>query len=425
MAVAKVKLGEVCEKIGSGATPRGGDASYISHGISLVRSQNVLDFIFSKDGLAHITEVQAKELSNVELKERDVLVNITGDSVARVCQIPSQYLPARVNQHVAILRPDKSKLNPEYLMYCLLQPSNKESLLTYSSSGATRKALTKGMLEGFEIDLPDLHTQTRIASILSTLDDKIELNRQMNHTLEQMAQALFKKYFVDFDFPDENGKPYNSSGGEMVEDESGLMPKVCVTKNVYELGQFINGAAYKNMYFSTAKDALPVVKIVELKYGITPTTKFTNTNLGEKYRIRNGDILFSWSGSPETSIDTFLWVHGSAWLNQHIFKIETESVEMRTYVYFLLKDIKPTFIEIAKNKQTTGLGHVTIADLKNIWIAFPPLLALSSFSSLVTPLLNSIQNNLEQINNLSIIRDALLPKLMKGEVNVEQTEATT
>ena len=183
----KVKLINVCEKIGSGATPRGGDASYISQGISLVRSQNVLDFVFSKNGLAHITQEQANELANVELKERDVLVNITGDSVARVCQIPNQFLPARVNQHVAILRADKSKLNPEYLMYCLLQPSNKESLLTYASGGATRKALTKGMLEGFEFQIPDLPTQTRIASILSAFDDKIELNRQMNHTLEQMA----------------------------------------------------------------------------------------------------------------------------------------------------------------------------------------------------------------------------------------------
>lgn len=147
----KNKLGKVCSKIGSGATPRGGDASYICQGISLIRSQNILDFTFSRDGLAFIEDIQAKELSNVEIKERDVLINITGDSVARVCQVPKEILPARVNQHVAILRTDQKQLVPEFLKYYLLANPIKELLLTYASTGATRKALTKGMLEEFEI----------------------------------------------------------------------------------------------------------------------------------------------------------------------------------------------------------------------------------------------------------------------------------
>ena len=155
---------------------------------------------FSKDGLAFIDERQAKELNNVTLQENDVLVNITGDSVARVCQVPEDVLPARVNQHVAILRANTEKLVPAYLKYYLLANSTKERLLSLASTGATRKALTKAMLVEFEIEIPDKEgtaTQTRIASILSALDDKIALNRRTNHTLEQMAQTLFKKYFVD------------------------------------------------------------------------------------------------------------------------------------------------------------------------------------------------------------------------------------
>ena len=197
-----VKLKDCCTKIGSGATPRGGKEAYLDEGpFSLIRSQNVLDFFFSYDGLAFIDETQASQLSNVEIQERDVLLNITGDSVARVCQVPSTLLPARVNQHVSIIRSDKSKLVPEFLKYFLLNPKFNNYMLGLASVGGTRNALTKGMIEDFEINLPDLPTQTRIASILSALDYKIELNRQTNQTLETIAQAIFKEWFVDFRFP--------------------------------------------------------------------------------------------------------------------------------------------------------------------------------------------------------------------------------
>ena len=197
-----VKLKDCCTKIGSGATPRGGKEAYLDEGpFSLIRSQNVLDFFFSYNGLAFIDKDQAYQLSNVEIEEKDVLLNITGDSVARVCQVPSTLLPARVNQHVSIIRPDKSKLVPEFLKYFLLNPKFKNYMLGLASVGGTRNALTKGMIEDFEINLPDLPTQHRIASILSALDDKIELNRQTNQTLEAIAQAIFKEWFVDFRFP--------------------------------------------------------------------------------------------------------------------------------------------------------------------------------------------------------------------------------
>lgn len=106
----EVKLGDLCTKIGSGATPRGGSESYKEFGVSLIRSQNVLDLKFSEDGLAFIDEIQANDLKNVIVEKNDVLMNITGDSVARVCKVPTKILPARVNQHVAIIRSDENKL---------------------------------------------------------------------------------------------------------------------------------------------------------------------------------------------------------------------------------------------------------------------------------------------------------------------------
>lgn len=198
---APIRLGDVCTKIGSGATPRGGSDVYVQDGpYALIRSQNVYNDGFHHDGLAFIDEKHAAELENVEVLEGDVLLNITGDSVARACQVDPSVLPARVNQHVAIIRPDPSQLAPRFLRYVLVSPEMQAKLLSWAGSGGTRNALTKGMIESFDVLAPaDVAEQRAIAHILGSLDDKIELSRRMSETLEAMAQALFKSWFVNFD----------------------------------------------------------------------------------------------------------------------------------------------------------------------------------------------------------------------------------
>jgi type I restriction enzyme S subunit len=150
----QVRLGDICTKIGSGATPRGGKESYKETGIALIRSQNVLDFSFSNIGLAYVDEKQASQLENVCVSEHDVLINITGDSVARACLAPKDYLPARVNQHVAIIRAKADMVYFKYILYVL--QTKKAHLLSIASSGGTRNALTKAMLEEMEFPLPPL-----------------------------------------------------------------------------------------------------------------------------------------------------------------------------------------------------------------------------------------------------------------------------
>lgn len=177
----KVKLIDICDKIGSGATPRGGKDAYCTEGVSLIRSQNVLDFSFSKDGLAFINEDQAKKLSNVEVKAGDVLLNITGDSVARTCIVDCDFLPARVNQHVAIIRGKSGIVTSSYILYFLQQ--QKPYLLQLASAGATRNALTKGMIEQIELMLPPLEEQIRIVGVLDVLQAKICINNKINDNL--------------------------------------------------------------------------------------------------------------------------------------------------------------------------------------------------------------------------------------------------
>ena len=193
----EVRLGDVCEKIDSGATPKGGKEAYQEEGISLIRSQNVLDFEFSASGLVYINEEQASKLKNVCVESDDVLLNITGDSVARACMVDNAVLPARVNQHAAIIRGKKDIISNSYILYWL--QLQKPYLLMLSSGGATRKALTKQMIEDIVIPLPDLSEQSRIVKILDDVQDKIQCNIKTNKNLDEQAQAIFKAWFVDFE----------------------------------------------------------------------------------------------------------------------------------------------------------------------------------------------------------------------------------
>ena len=164
------KLKTLTSKIGSGATPKGGRESYISEGISLVRSMNVYKGYFEYDGLAHITEEQARELDNVTLQENDVLINITGASVARCCILPKAVLPARVNQHVSILR-TTDKLNPVYLSNLLITDTEQRVLLGIGGAGgATREAITKTELETLDIPVPPMSLQNDFASFVQQID---------------------------------------------------------------------------------------------------------------------------------------------------------------------------------------------------------------------------------------------------------------
>ena len=153
-------LASLCSKIGSGATPRGGKSSYAESGITLIRSTNVFDYKFSYEDLAHISDAQASRLDNVIVEERDVLFNITGVSVARCCMVPASVLPARVNQHVMIVRPsgDSARWMSYLIMCTLCHPFFKQQLLGIGQSGSTREAINKGELEAFEIIVPDDET---------------------------------------------------------------------------------------------------------------------------------------------------------------------------------------------------------------------------------------------------------------------------
>lgn len=402
----RYKLRDLCVKIGSGATPTGGKEAYLSQGeISLIRSQNVLDFSFTNDGLAFINEEQARKLNNVQVQEGDVLLNITGDSVARVCQAPTSVLPARVNQHVAIIRADNHQLLNDYLKYYLLNPKYKEFMLGLSSVGGTRNALTKGMIEDFDIELPDLATQQRIAAILSAFDDKIALNRQMNQTLEDMARAVFREWFVNFNYPGANG---------VLEDglpEGWRMEKLGNLLKIY--GGTTPSTANKDFWdgeysWATPKDLSNLQSLVLLTTG-RKITEAGVRQIGSGVLPAGTLLLSSRAPIGYLAISTVPIL-----INQDFIAINGIDVS-NLFMMFWLKENMETVISRANG--STFL-EISKSNFKEINIVVPANEVLEQFEVLVKSLIDQITLIEIQSQTLAQLRDNLLPKMMKGEIAV-------
>lgn len=294
--------------------------------------------------------------------------------------------------------------------------------------------LNRNDLHRFEVEVPSLDEQYAIADVLGSLDDKIEQNRRTGRALEKLARAIFRAWFVDFEpvhakaagatsFPSMPQDVFDALPERFIESEIGPIPTDWMLKPLYETAQFINGAAFKSSHFCDASEGLPVIKIAELKSGITAQTKFSKrSDLDPKYQIDTGEVLYSWSGSPDTSLDTFLWTKGKGLLNQHIFRVVTTSEAQKYFVFYLLKHLRQTLIEIARNKQTTGLGHVTVADMRRLLVCWPTSRFFDEAANQIGPIFETSFHLLVETEKLAELRDYLLPRLLSGQVRVRDAE---
>ena len=400
----EVRLGDVCSKIGSGATPSGGKEAYKGGDYHLIRSQNVLDFAFSKDGLASINDEQANKLKNVEIIQGDVLLNITGDSVARCCIVPSEILPARVNQHVAIIRPRKEELDNHYLLYYLQY--YKRQLLQIASAGATRNAITKAMIENLILPCPkSLDDQRRIASILSSLDRKIELNNKINADLEEMAQAIFKNWFVDFE-------PFKD--GKFVDSELGMIPEGW---KVGTLGDITKNKSAKVKERNDVKVLSPVTT-GELVLSEEYFTKQVFSSSIAKYKIVNkGDFAYN---PARVNI-------GSLGRNEFDF----DGCVSPVYVVFSVLDGYENYFDLFRKTDffkdsvaSLAIGGVrqslSYDDLSSIEVIIPSENAVEEFNNLYNQMKKTIKANKLENSRLSLLRDTLLPRLMSDELEVPE-----
>lgn len=301
--------------------------------------------------------------------------------------------------------------NVHYIYYLL-----KNLKLNEYKTGSGVPTMNRNHLHPLKIKaFTDLKYQKSIAAVLSALDKKIALNKQINARLEEMAKTLYDYWFVQFDFPDANGKPYKSSGGEMVFDETlkREIPKGWEVKSLWEVAKYFNGLALqKYRPENEFDDFLPVIKIREMNEGVSSNTERAKTNIPKEAIIDDGDILFSWSATLEIKI----WSQGKGALNQHIFKV-TSSEYPKYFFYFELLNYLKHFKMIADLRKTT-MGHITQDHLKQAYICIPSQLLLEKMERIVTPIFQKMLITQKQNHHLTQLRDFLLPMLMNGQVSV-------
>ena len=368
-------------------------------------------------------------MQNVEVLEKDVLLNITGDSVARICQVAPDVLPARVNQHVAIIRPDSINLDPGYLRYYLTSAEMQTLLLSWAGSGGTRNALTKGMIESLEIRLPCLPEQHVIAHILGTLDDKIELNRQMNQTLEAMARTIFQDWFVDFGpvrAKMEGQDPYlppelwDLFPDKLVDSELGEIPEGWKVKPLPELMDYMEGPGIRNWQYTNSEEGTRFINIRCIQDGdilVGAANRITDKEANGKYshfHLEESDIVVSTSGTLGRSA-VVRAAHLPLMLNTSVIRFRpVEGITLFSYLYgYLNGRIFLDELEMAASgsvQKNFGPMH-----LRQIRMLCPPYTFIEKHEQVAGALLQQVLSKLDEDDNLAIQRDTLLPKLVSGE----------
>ncbi len=309
--------------------------------------------------------------------------------------------------------------NNQFVYYALKYNVNN---LIKQGSATTFDSVNKDIINDFELIIPENKIERNIiAKVLSDLDAKIELNNKINRELEAMAKTLYDYWFVQFDFPNdfaqgkpnEQGKPYKSSGGKMVYNTE-LKREIPVgweVKTLLDIANYINGFACQN-YRPTNEDYLPVIKIREMRDGITESTEKVKADIPDKLIVNDGDVLFSWSASLEVMI----WSGGKGGLNQHIFKVTSKKYPRSFYYYQLIWYLQH-FKMIAELRKTT-MGHITQDHLKQSRIVIPPIEIVKALDEKLYPIQEKQILLHKQNQQLSELRDWLLPMLMNGQVTV-------
>ncbi|OAV20481.1 Type I restriction-modification system, specificity subunit S [Moraxella catarrhalis] len=425
--------------------------------ISLIRSQNIYNEGFNPNGIVYITQESADKLKNVIVNENDVLINITGDSVARACIVDKKYLPARVNQHTAILRAIPNILDYRYLKNYLINKPIQDYLLSISSSGATRNALTKSMLENLEIQLPDIETQQKIGEFLETFNKKIQLNTQINQTLEAIAQAIFKSWFVDFDPVRAkaqailDGKTRDEANlsamavisGKAIEDlsqteyqelweiadafpselvenaEFGEVPKGWGIAPLSTFGEIICGKTPTKSKSEYYGNNIPFIKIPDMHGKVFITQTIDNLSLigansqATKY-ISKGSICVSCIAT----VGLVSLVSRKSQTNQQINSIVPNNLNFSEYLYLYLSQS-----EMNKYMKSLASGgsatlNMNTSTFSSIQILKPNNEILDLFHNKSLDIFEKILKNEENNQILAQTRDLLLPKLLSGEIEL-------
>ena len=399
----EVRLGDVCNIITGFPFP---GKKYSKEGVRVVRGDNV-----TIGNLRWDTEKDKRwnepfdKTEYYSLQANDIVIGMDGSRVGKnKARIKEEDLPLLLAQRVACVRHNELA-EQDYLYYNIFS----KKFIDYVNSIHTGSAIphiSQKQIEDYKILLPNLEIQRRIASILSSLDRKIELNNKINVDLEEMAQAIFKNWFVDFE-------PFKD--GKFVDSELGMIPEGWKVGTLTEIASYMNGLAMQKFPPENDEDSLPVLKIKELGQGFCgPDSDRCSCNIKDECKIHSGDVIFSWSGTLLVDV----WCGGDCGLNQHLFKV-TSNDYPKWFYYYWTKHHLQEFIHIAKDKAVT-MGHIKRGHLEEALVAIPDNDSMEKAHELFEPILSKMISLRLENSRLSLLRDTLLPRLMSGELEIPE-----
>jgi type I restriction enzyme, S subunit len=356
------------------------------NGVQFVRGGDISNGKISISKLRTISDEVSRQYDRTLLYGNELLISLVGNP-GQVAIAPVELKGANIARQVGLIRLSE-QVSTQFVQYFLMSSIGKGRLFK-KTGGSVQQVINLNALRTLEITLPSLPEQRAIADVLSALDDKIDLLHHQNETLEALAQTLFRQWFVD-------------------EAEDNWEEKA-----LDEIANFLNGLACQKHPPKNEVEKLPVLKIKELRGGISDTSDWASTDISDDYIVHNGDVIFSWSGSLLVKI----WNGDDCILNQHLFKV-TSSQYPKWFYYFWTKFHLQKFIMIAQSKSTT-MGHIKRSDISNSEVFVPSIKELDALDEVINPIFDKIKVNGQQIRTLESLRDLLLLKLMSGDVRVK------
>ena len=390
-----VTLKDITAKITKLTTPTSIGCKFEKSGINFIKSESLVDGkTIDKSKFAFISERTHERLKRSQIEENDILFSMAGMFLGKTGIATAEVVPANTNQAVAIIRVDDTKANYEYVYYYLNQKSVIHTINTTSAQSAQPNINLKQIGE-IKINLPDRKKQDQIVSLLSAIDLKISNNVEINDNLLEQMQALYKSWFVDY-------RPFG-----------GVMPTSWTQNGIYSLANIIYGAPFASKQFNTEGNGKPIIRIRDLKDQQFAT--YTTEVHPKGYLLHPGDIVVGMDGE----FRPYIWGNDEAWLNQRVCVFENKRPNGKAFLYFT---IKPLLFAIEQTQVATTVIHIGKKDFDTFEIMLPDTELLDAFDAITTPMVEQIVSNSIENKRLAIMRDALLPKLMSGEIDVSDIQ---
>ena len=400
------KMDELIEEISMG--PFGSDVKkefYVDNGVPILNGSNLQGFKLKEDCFGYLTKEKADSLKKCNAHRGDIIVTHRG-TLGQIVYVPvnSKYDRYVISQSQFRFRCKADLVDVQYLVYYFHTREGQYKILANASQvGVPALARATSTFRLIDIKLPPLDDQRRIASILSSLDRKIELNNKINADLEEMAQAIFKNWFVDFE-------PFKD--GKFVDSELGMIPEGWKVGSPYEYVKVVYGAPYKSAKFNDNGEGLPLIRIRDLK-DCNPQF-YTPEILPQTEYVNMGDIV----AGMDAEFVPHIWKGNTGLLNQRVCKLMPQQTSISNL--FVLYLMKPELEFVQSYKTGTTVSHLGKADIDKFVVVLPPLKVVEECSKILDSILQRIKNISAESRNLSTLRDTLLPRLMSGELEVPE-----